>query len=399
MKVKNRFKLLSIIVLFAYIYSLISPTIAFADDPPPPTEISVVVTESPVADDPAPTEDPVVPTECSVAEDPSELQEISTECSGADDPPAPTEAPVVPTESPVADDPPAPTEAPVVPTECPVADDPSEIQEFSTECSVADDAPELQEYPIESLDTGGGEGKVKSDSTDEEGPAEPESEQISEIVTDAAELDITLADESGEPLILGTVEAAETLAEGDPYFVRGGTTYYFMPISVGCGSLTFCVTSENPIQAAIDDIAAIGAPDLLAAPDGVDRRTIYVEAGIYAEQVIIHNDANLNLVDLTLWGDPVDDMLMIPGAGPDAPILDGSSLMGTTKGITLNAYGTSVIGFVIQNYDTGIYHDVLSGNTPSFILNNDILNNEVGIQFVGGRGKPGPQVHYNTFVG
>ena len=359
MNANLKYKFFSFFVLLIFTLSLLSPSVARADDttPPPPEETQEPPPPEETADSPPTTEE---------TQEPELTQDSPT-------------LEVVPTESPVANDPP---ELQVYPTESLAPTDIPELQVFPT---VSSEPPELQEFPVEEL--------VENEA-DPETPAEEIEGEISlaTVVSDAAELDVTLADDTGEPLALGTVEATEILVEGDPYFVRNGTTYYFMPVG-GCGSLSNCTESSTPIQAALDDVAANGSPDEIIASDGTLRRTIHVEAGVYEEQVVL---ADLpNLANLTLWGDPGD--LAQPGAGPNAPVLDGSSFAGTSTGVTINAYGFSFIGFVIQNYDIGITHNVLSGNTPTFILNNDIHNNGVGIQMEGGQGKPGPEIHYNDF--
>lgn len=91
-------------------------------------------------------------------------------------------------------------------------------------------------------------------------PAETPAE-IAGVLEEAAEAGVTLVDGSGEPLTLPTEEAAQALAGGDPWYKIGTTTYNFASI-----------------QAAIDSLAVNGLPS-----DGM----IYVEAGIYPENVLV----------------------------------------------------------------------------------------------------------------
>jgi cysteine-rich repeat protein len=385
-----RLKIFSFFVLLILTLSMLFPSTALADDttpPPPETQETVPSTEEteepvPVAEvtqEPPPTSEETqepIPT-AEVTQEPDSLSDGTQEPESTQET---STLEVVPTEGSTADNPP---ELQVYPIESPVVNNTPELQVFPTTSS---DAPELQEFPVD---------EVSEKDTETEAPtenADTETVSLAEVISDAADLDVTLADGTGEPLALGTVEATEVLVEGDPYFVRNGTTYYFMPVG-GCGLLLNCTESSTPIQAALDDVAANGSPDQITTPDGTLRQTIHVEPGVYEEQLVL---ADLpNLAGLTLWGDPGD--LTLAGAGPNAPVLDGSNFAGSSTGITINAYGFSLIGFVIQNYDVGIVHNVLSGNTPSYILNNDIRNNGVGIQMEGGQGKPGPEVHYNDF--
>ncbi len=100
------------------------------------------------------------------------------------------------------------------------------------------------------------------------------------------------------------------------------------------------------------------------APDGVLRKTIYVQPGVYNEQLAV------NLVGLTLWGDPGN--MTGAGAGPSAPVLDGSLWASGDIGVTINAEGVTLIGFVIQNYETAILQPIVVGSNTVTITQNTI---------------------------
>ncbi|HSK65558.1 MAG TPA: hypothetical protein VK888_01410, partial [Anaerolineales bacterium] len=233
MKRTNKLTVLSIVLLFSLLSSILFPTAALADDAtPPPAETAEVQT----------TEEPVVTEE-----------------------PVSTEEPVltdVPTEAPVLEATPSPEEVAPVVTEEPVSEEETE--------------------PVD----------------------------LVEIVAQAAEAEVILADGSGDPLVLGTVDAAETLSTGDPWFIRGGVTYRFLPIG-GCaaygGVSATCSESTTPIQSALDDVNLNGLPT---------DSTVHVEAGIYNESIVI------STVGLILSGDPGG--ATTAGAGNNAPVLQGS---------------------------------------------------------------------------
>jgi len=87
-----------------------------------------------------------------------------------------------------------------------------------------------------------------------------------------------------EPLV--SPEVADALTTGDPYIVRGGTTYRFLHPG-GCAAYggvgPTCTESATPVQAAIDFAVA--------------GETIFIEAGVYTEQIFITKD-------ITLQGSP-----------------------------------------------------------------------------------------------
>jgi hypothetical protein len=277
------------------------------------------------------------------------------------------------------------TEAPEVlpPTEEPV-----------TESAVVEATPDA---PPETLEAGTEEPTAGEAATDvpaiDQGNEAGESEDIdlSEIVLAAAENNVTLADPSGEPLQLVTVEAAESLAAGDPYFTSGGVLYRFLPPG-GCaaygGVSATCTESSTPIQAALT-FSETNIPDLLIAPDGTLRRTIYVEPATYNEQLTI------NTANLTLWGDP--GSLTVAGAAASAPVLDGSTWVKGDTGVTITAEGVTLIGFIIQNYETAVSQPVVVGSNAVVITQNTIQNNGEGIVILSDVGSPGTDVTYNIF--
>ena len=109
----------------------------------------------------------------------------------------------------------------------------------------------------------------------------------------------------------------------------------------------------------------------------------------YNEQLII------NTKGLTLWGNPGD--LTVPGADASAPILDGSNWASGDTGVTISAEGVTLIGFIIQNYETAVSQPVVVGSNTVVITQNTIQDNGKGIVILSNQGSPGTDVTYNVF--
>jgi len=115
----------------------------------------------------------------------------------------------------------------------------------------------------------------------------------------------TSCESSSPPTEVEVVEEASIpdAAFHDPYFVRDSQVYTFLPLDDDCSSSanpTLCVLSLAPIQAAIDDIVLLGAPD---------DHIINVDGGTYEGDLSVDGDLSLALNGLTLQatglnGDP-----------------------------------------------------------------------------------------------
>jgi hypothetical protein len=113
----------------------------------------------------------------------------------------------------------------------------------------------MEQLPTEDLATEAAsqEGQSTETATTEdpipELAASDDTASLTEIVDSASEGGLILVDDSGDPLEMGTLNAAETLLTGDPYLTSGGVTYSFT--STDCDPLTAgdqgCST---PVQAA-----------------------------------------------------------------------------------------------------------------------------------------------------
>jgi parallel beta-helix repeat protein len=217
---KNKFSLLSLIVLFTLVVSLVFPMTALADDgaPTPAPDSPAVETSAPsvgtdaVSTEPAATDVPANPTDVA----PSDVT--------TDVPADPTE--VVPMDA-------AATDAPV---------DPTATADVSTPA-----------------------------------PVEP----TADVVAALNDVGAVLLDENGNAVPLGSQQAADALAETDPWFDAGlGVIVGYSKTGVCAAVVTECHTSSTPIQAAINDVRSTS-------------KTISIEAGTYTEQIVISKSLTL----------------------------------------------------------------------------------------------------------
>ncbi|NTW08536.1 MAG: hypothetical protein HGA28_03090, partial [Anaerolineaceae bacterium] len=109
---------------------------------------------------------------------------------------------------------------------------------------------------------------------------ETSAEDLAPVLEAVADADLTLVDQYGETLALASNEVAAALTSGDPYYKVGTTTYYFK-FPGQCGSTPNCFEHPMPISDAISHISTTGLPS-----DGM----IYIEEGLYTEQVYIDAD-------------------------------------------------------------------------------------------------------------
>ena len=211
--------------------------------------------------------------------------------------------------------------------------------------------------------------------TDEAPPAEETGDvNLAEVVVQLNDADLVLLDENGQSVPLASNQAAQALTAPDPIGCPPG----IQPIAWG-GTGVGCTASYTSIQAAIND------------PLVVSGWTIYIEAGTYNEQLTIQSTQS----GLTLYGDPGN--LTEAGVGPNAPILDGSLWASGDIGIQVFAEGFTLRGLIIQNFETALLQQTISGNNIITYDNNVFQNNVDGIKVVKAGGSPGIEMHYNVF--
>jgi len=129
-----------------------------------------------------------------------------------------------------------------------------------------------------------------------------ETEPSEESITDTHETDVAEADsvsvEAGNPpeqnvptetpTTVPIQDSANVVSVPDPYFYVSGDKHSFLPEGGNCNGEANCQTSTTPIQDALDAVSGGLTPD---------DATIYIEGGIYEEDVTIKE-----MNDLTLQG-------------------------------------------------------------------------------------------------
>jgi len=212
-------------------------------------------------------------------------------------------------------------------------------------------------------------------------------EVVAEVVDALDSQNLTLADGNGEVLDMASQNTVDAITNGDPWFTIGVNKYQFLMSGDTCDPLAYyCDNSTNtPIQTALDYISTHSLT--------IDSNTLHVEQGTYNEEVTINDSSVFD--GLTILGDPGDETVV--GAAYNAPILDGT---GKTTGFHIVNQSVSIIGFIIQNFTTGILVDVSSGNQDINIANNTIVDNTNGVvQSSTGTGSPNMTINYNIFTG
>jgi len=224
-------------------------------------------------------------------------------------------AAVLPVAALAQDDTPPPTEAPVVDESVPPVDEAAP--------SVDESAP-----PVDEAAPPADESAPPAEAPASDAPAE-DLTTVSEIMAEVpAGTDVVVLDAQGETLPLASVEAAETLAAGDPWFDSGGGVIVgYNTTGIGCPPIvTSCNASATPIQAAVNAYAA----------SGTAIGSIFVEAGNYVEDVTIDGTANLSYLANNLTG------IFGVGSYSSGSVLDGYfEIKNMTKDFTLAGFNVT----------------------------------------------------------
>ena len=367
----KKFSIISLVVFLSLVFSLVFPLTAMADDSTPPLPAAPVVDNSaaqtgntdsssnaaaPSNVAPAGTEPTdaspkdVAPTDEAATDAPSSSTDAAPMDSVATDVPvgstdvAPiaasaTDAPSDPTDVAVPDA--SATDAPsnsteVEPTDAAVKDVPSAPTSVASTDAAATDASSGPKdiAPSDSVAT-----DATANSTDVE-PTEPvvteaAVEPTSDVVAALNVAGAVLLDESGNSVPLVSQQAADALANGDPYFNDGAghIVGYTTPGGTCNASVTsgFCYDSITPLQAAIT-----------AAPSGA---TISMESAFYNENVIIAKQ--ITLIGI-LTGTTVNSFTLNSGADTTgsinifAPVVNVNAGAIVQNGVDLAAVGGTV---------------------------------------------------------
>jgi len=205
-------------------------------------------------------------------------------------------------------------------------------------------------------------------------------ETVIEVMEALAENEVTLVNETGEPLQLASVESEQAIDLADPWFEYNGEIYRFFQDTNACtlaGYTTNCVDgTSTPIQDAIDRMNTLDDTQEEAI-------TLHVEAGTFAEYFYI--DRN----NLTLSG---------PNAGVDPNTGTRAAEAVLTIGMTpvdWTAYGWGIFqevfgvegdnvivdGFTVQgDATTGATQEILvdAMDAQNLILRNNIFRGTSG---------------------
>ncbi len=155
---------------------------------------------------------------------------------------------------------------------------------------------------------------------------------VVEIVEAMDEAGAVLIDGEGNSISLASEAALELLTVPDPYIVRSGVTYRFLPVG-GCAAFPGdpnCTESATPIQTAIDF--------------SVNGETVFVDPGTYVEQLEISKNIVLQAT--------------APGAIIKSPdVLTDFFLSGANKNYPIvyvhDTADASIVGFTIDGDGNG----------------------------------------------
>jgi parallel beta-helix repeat protein len=168
---------------------------------------------------------------------------------------------------------------------------------------------------------------------------------------------------------------SDILAASDPYIVRSGTTYRFMPLG-GCGTLANCTASATPIQTAINFANA--------------GETITVEAGTFVEQLSITKSLTLIGAGAGLSVIQSPSVLAVDTYGArDIVFINGGGVSVDLSGFTITGPGPAGGDFI--NY--GIF--VAGGATAN--IHDNIISAVRDPIFSGSQHGVGIQVGRNAY--
>lgn len=196
------------------------------------------------------------------------------------------------------------------------------------------------------------------DAADAVPPEESPPASVAEIVEIMEEAGAVLADGNGDPIPLAAEAALGFLTVPDPYIIRGGVTYRFLPVG-GCAAFPGdpnCTESTTPIQTAIDF--------------SVGGETVFVDPGTYVEQLVITKDIVLQATApgvIVKAPAVLTEFFVSSGPNNNYPIV-----------YVNNTANASVIGFTIDGDGNGNSNYRFDGiayyNAGGTIQGNTILN-------------------------
>jgi len=200
-----------------------------------------------------------------------------------------------------------------------------------------------------------------------EAPA-AEEEKIAEVVKALAEEEVVLMNENGQPIAMGSAEAAEVIANADPWFIDPSDSTQVIAYQVDCTGWVppapytggVCNVSSTPIQSAID-----------AAPEGATVNLVgtFNETVIITKSIILDGGGVTTIAPLTIPStngtETTVGVIYIDGSGSDTVVhvvlkdllIDGINLDGsydpgitTIAGVYVNDAEMEIINTAIKNF-------------------------------------------------
>ncbi|MHB8088535.1 MAG: MBG domain-containing protein [Anaerolineaceae bacterium] len=228
-----------------------------------------------------------------------------------------------------------------------------------------------------------------------------EEETVAEVVEVLSEEEVVLLDENGQPIAMGSAEAAEAITNADPWFIDPSDSTQVIAYQADCTGWVppapytggVCNVSATPIQAAID-----------AAPEGSTVNLV----GTFNETVTIQKSITLDgggvttieplTIPSTNGSETTVGVIYIDGSGSGAVVhvvlkgllIDGINLSGvydpgiaTIAGVYVKSAEVELINNAIQNFlsDNGLTGaGVVFEDSTALVSNNGFEGNTVGIE-------------------
>jgi hypothetical protein len=225
-------------------------------------------------------------------------------------------------------------------------------------------------------------------------------ETIAEVVKALAEEEVVLMNENGQPIAMGSAEAAEVIANADPWFIDPSDSTQVIAYQVDCTGWVppapytggVCNVSSTPIQSAID-----------AAPEGATVNLVgtFNETVIITKSIILDGGGVTTIAPLTIPStngtETTVGVIYIDGSGSDTVVhvvlkdllIDGINLDGsydpgitTIAGVYVNDAELEMINNAIQNFlsENGLTGAGVVFEDSSVLVNSNIFdNNTIGI--------------------
>lgn len=199
------------------------------------------------------------------------------------------------------------------------------------------------------------------DPTPVDAPATPEA--VADVVDALQENDLAITDENGQPVSLASQEVVETIANPDPWIIRGEITYRFL---ADCSAYPdtatqICTTSTTPVQAAINF--------------AVDNEVVNLGPGVFVEQLSITKNITLLGTSGSVIQAPVTLTNSYPvGTTPIHPVIfigNGATAVIDNLVVDGNSQGTGsnyrFMGILILNANATIQNtSVINFTDPTF---------------------------------